>query len=178
MAERDDGSMSLARTTIHQICPEDWAEFRDIRLAALADAPSAFAVTHAEAASRSDAAWAAMVRERCASAMSAAWLARYPDGRSVGLVGGVLATDELPTVDLVSMWVAPAARGEGLARRLVETVVAWAEQVGATSVHLWVTRGNDPAQHLYESAGFVVTGDLKALPSDPCKDEIRMIRDI
>ena len=45
----------------------------------------------------------------------------------------------------------------------------------AERVELWVTRGNDPARHLYESMGFVETGDHQPLPSDPCKDEIRMV---
>ena len=40
---------------------------------------------------------------------------------------------------------------------------------------LWVTRGNAPAQLLYESMGFRETGEYQPLPSDPCADEIRMI---
>jgi ribosomal protein S18 acetylase RimI-like enzyme len=39
-------------------------------------------------------------------------------------------------------------------------------------------RGNDAAQQLYESMGFIVTGDHKPLPSDPCKDEVRMSRSL
>ncbi len=35
-------------------------------------------------------------------------------------------------------------------------------------------RGNDAAQQLYESLGFVVTVSRRSLPSDPCKDKIRM----
>jgi hypothetical protein len=40
---------------------------------------------------------------------------------------------------------------------------------------LWVTRGNEPAQRLYQSIGFRVTGEHQPLPSDPCKDEVRMV---
>jgi ribosomal protein S18 acetylase RimI-like enzyme len=39
-----------------------------------------------------------------------------------------------------------------------------------------VTHGNDRAQRFYERTGFTVTGDVQPLPSDPCKNEIRMIR--
>jgi ribosomal protein S18 acetylase RimI-like enzyme len=42
------------------------------------------------------------------------------------------------------------------------------------TVELWVTRGNDAAVHLYEAAGFSLTGDHQPLSSDPCKDELRM----
>ena len=44
------------------------------------------------------------------------------------------------------------------------------------AVELWVTRGNDRAVRLYESAGFRATGDHQPLPSDPCRDELRMRR--
>lgn len=161
-------------TTIRAIGPADWASFRDVRLASLADTPSAFAVTYAEAAERSDAEWQRMVQERCASGMSSTWLAENHNGVAVGVVAAFDAEER--DVELVSMWVSPDARGDGLARRLVDTVVAWAADRQATGVSLWVTRGNDGAQRLYESTGFVVTGDHQPLPSDPCKDEIRMTR--
>lgn len=167
-------------TNIREIGPDDWATFRDVRLAALADSPAAFAVTHADAAARSDTGWEAMVRERCASGTSATWLAESSTGRPVGLVAAFMDQPghERGDVELVSMWVAPPARGAGLALRLIDTVVAWASRTEASSVSLWVTRGNAPAERLYESAGFAVTGDHQALPSDPCKDEIRMTRPI
>lgn len=160
---------------IRQIGRGDWAEFRDIRLTALTDSPHAFAVTAAEAASRSDADWEALVRERCASGVSTTWLAHDSAGRAVGMVA---AFDDPATtnLELVSMWVAPEARGHGLARRLVDSVVTWAGERQAPTVGLWVTCGNDPAIRLYERCGFTVDGDYRPLPSDPCRDEIRMIR--
>lgn len=163
-------------TKIREIVPGDWAVFRDVRLAALADSPSAFGVALADAASRSDAEWEAMVRERSASRTSATWLAEAEGGDVDGLVAAFRSDSAHTDVELVSMWVAPHARGRGLARRLVDTVITWAGEAGASSVSLWVTRGNDPAQQLYESSGFAVTGDHQPLPSDPCKDEIRMTR--
>jgi ribosomal protein S18 acetylase RimI-like enzyme len=160
---------------IRQIGPDDWTTFRDIRLAALKDSPTAFAVTAAEAAARSDAEWETMIRERCASGVSATWIAEDPTGRSVGIVA---AFDDLTSsdVELVSMWVAPAARGAGLASRLVDVVIAWADERRSPGVSLWVMSGNDAAFRLYETAGFVINGEHQPLPSDPCKDEIRMIR--
>jgi ribosomal protein S18 acetylase RimI-like enzyme len=73
------------------------------------------------------------------------------------------------------MWVAPAYRGTGVAAELVDAVLAWAESSGAATVALWVTRGNDRAMRLYKRLGFEVTGEVQPLPSDPCKDEIRML---
>jgi len=160
---------------IRQIGPDDWTVFRDIRLAALTDSPEAFAVTAAEASIRSDADWEAMVADRCASGRSRTWLADDDHGHAIGVVAAFEDTT-VAEIELVSMWVSPAARGAGVARRLVDAVIAWADLRKAPTVALWVTRGNDPAIRLYETAGFVVNGEHQALPSDPCNDEIRMIR--
>jgi ribosomal protein S18 acetylase RimI-like enzyme len=74
------------------------------------------------------------------------------------------------------MWVSPAHRRARLAAGLVDAVVGWAGETGATTVDLWVTRGNDAAVRLYETQGFRMTGEHQPLPSDPCKDELRMRR--
>jgi ribosomal protein S18 acetylase RimI-like enzyme len=61
---------------------------------------------------------------------------------------------------------------------LVDAVLGWARQSGASTVELWVTRGNDAAVRLYEAHGFLPTGHHQPLPSDPCKDELRMRRSV
>ena len=54
-------------------------------------------------------------------------------------------------------------------------VVAWAWAAGATAIELWVSRGNDRAESLYRQAGFSPTNDYQPLPSDPCREEQRMV---
>ena len=56
--------------------------------------------------------------------------------------------------ELSKMAVAPAARGQGLGRRLLEAAVERARQLGATSLFLGSNRRLAPAVHLYESVGF------------------------
>ena len=85
-------------------------------------------------------------------------------------------TGEKLRIELVSMWVSPAQRRAGIAAELVEAVVGWAHATDAASVDLWVTRGNDAAVRLYEAAGFRKTGEHQPLPSNPCKDELRVRR--
>ena len=93
----------------------------------------------------------------------------------VGIAGGYREEIGSTEVHLVSMWTAPEVRRTGLGRLLVGAVIDWAADTGASSVGLWVTRGNAPAQLLYESMGFRETGEHQPLPSDPCADEVRMI---
>ena len=78
------------------------------------------------------------------------------------------------TAELISMWVAPSARRSGAGAELVRHVIEWASESGYRRVELWVTRGNEAAERLYRGLGFTETGDVKPLPSDPCKDERRM----
>ena len=77
-------------------------------------------------------------------------------------------------IELVSMWTSPVGRGQGLGAKLVNKVIEWAD---GDAVELWVTHGNDNAQRLYARHGFAVTGEVAPLPSDPCKDELRMRRE-
>ena len=98
------------------------------------------------------------------------------EGTTVGLVGGYRDIEDDTVVELIAMWVAPSWRRRGVAALLVEAVCDWASETGAHSVALWVTSGNAPAAALYRALGFVETGELQPLPSDPSKDEVRLAR--
>ncbi len=58
---------------------------------------------------------------------------------------GTLAVDE-------------SARGQGIARRLLEAALAACQRRGATQIFLEVRPGNAAARRLYESSGFRVVG--------------------
>lgn len=160
-------------TVVRRVRPGEAATLRRVRLAALKDTPSAFGSTYAAESLRGDEEWA----ERCelgSSGQDRATFFAESDQEIVGLVGGYRAEGASHTVELVSMWSAPSVRRSGVGRALVGAVLDWAKAGGASTVDLWVTRGNAPAEALYRRMGFVETQDHKPLPSDPCKDEVRM----
>ena len=128
----------------------DWALYRRVRLAALADAPEAFGSTLAREEAFTDIRW----RERLTG--GGTFLAEGPDGPR-GLVG-VLPDRAAGTGHLVSMWVAPTARGTGTADRLVTFALERAAEWGLTAVHLDVAEGNEAAERLYARHGFARTG--------------------
>lgn len=154
--------------SVRRIRPDDAEQLRTTRLAALLDTPSAFARTHAEESGFSPEEWAFRARRGSSGDDSATFFAEV-EGAVVGLVGGYRPDGVV--VELASMWVAPTGRRRGVGVALVQAVVDWS---GTDEVELWVTRGNDPAIALYEGCGFVTTDEVQPLPSDPCKDEIRM----
>jgi ribosomal protein S18 acetylase RimI-like enzyme len=153
---------------IRRLRAADWALLRDVRLRSLADAPSAFGSTHERELRFDEAKW----RER---ADTSAWfLAADGDDDGEGALGIVAGYHDPASPvgqrHLLAMWVAPAARGTGLARDLVEIVITWAREDGATEVTLGVADGNDRAQALYEKCGFVSTRERFAMPSDPTRE--------
>jgi GNAT superfamily N-acetyltransferase len=86
------------------------------------------------------------------------FVAERADGQAVGLATGIRAADASSPAHLVSMWVAPEARGSGVADRLVAEVIEWARTDGVSALQLRVTEGNARAERLYERHGFERTG--------------------
>jgi GNAT superfamily N-acetyltransferase len=145
----------LAELLLRRLAPADWAAFREIRLAALRDAPEAFGSTQAEAQTLEEQEWRRRLEQR------AVFIAEVASQR-VGLAAGIGA-DQPGEAELISMWVTPAWRGQGVGDRLVEAVLSWAAGEGFTSVRLWVAQGNARAERLYARLGFAATGRLQPM---------------
>ena len=142
---------------IVDVSPEDWAEFRAIRLRALADAPDAFGMTLAGALEQTPDAW----RSRLDT--DDPILLVRDGGTAVAMGAGWRAPDTPGSMMIWGMWTAPEARGRGHAEALVEHLLAWARETDITDVALHVTEGNDRARRIYERLGFVATGQWEPL---------------
>lgn len=145
---------------LRALTSDDWPIWRELRLAALAEAPYAFGSRLADWQGEGDRAerWRARL-EISGSYNVVAML----DGRPVGMVSGVL-TAERGVVELISMWVAPTARGRGVGGQLVGAVERWARHAGAEVVRLAVSQGNHAATALYQRHSFDPTGEAKLMP--------------
>lgn len=160
---------------VRRATPLDGTCLQRVRLAALLDAPSAFGSTFAAEVNRPTDEWAQRAVAGSAGSDRATFFAQLGD-EILGLVGGYRETPTSTTVELISMWVAPQARGQGVGALLVDAMIAWAVETNAEALALWVTRGNTPAERLYTTCGFTATGETQALPSDPAHAEVRMMR--
>lgn len=144
---------------IRRFQAEDWAALREVRLAALAESPYAFFSTLAGEADRDEAGWRDWTGR---TVLYGAWR----DGQPVGLAGTFRRDDG--RWHIVSMWVAPAVRGTGVAARLVGAVTGYIRDAGAPAVTLWVTDVNDRARAFYTRLGFRFTGVRQPLhPQTP-----------
>ncbi len=144
---------------------------RDVRLAALAEAPSAFGSAYARGGDFTEERWRGRISERSVTFFAHEETADAPPA---GLVGVYV---EDGAAELVPMWVRPSARGLGVGEALVEAAAAWAKTRDFGALFLWVTESNAPAVRLYERLGFTPTGERQPLPSDPALAEIRMSRE-
>ena len=123
----------------------------ELRLQALRDSPDAFSSSYERELARTHEDW------RRWMAPGVTFLLECND-EARGLVAGVRDQHDLEVVHLMAMWVHPDFRGTGAADLLVQSVKAWALEVGAAQVRLQVVESNARARRCYERAGFRRTG--------------------
>lgn len=156
---------------VRRFAPEEWRVYRDLRLHALQESPDAFGSTHVHEARRSDSEWAARLARGVHSSSDLPAVAEV-NGEPCGLAWTRIDETAPDIAHLYQMWVAPAWRGHGVGRGLLDAAVAWARLAGARVLELSVTSGNSKARRLYERAGFRPTGELGPLrPGSPLDSE-------
>jgi len=160
---------------IHDITEDDWRLLQEVRLRALRDAPHAFTAAYGEEVGRAERWW----RQRLRSNL---WLLAFEDGTAAPPIGVIAATREpvAPAGDpfLSSLWVDPGHRRQGIARELIDAAADLVAAGGAAAVSLWVLDSNKAAHSLYESAGFIPTGDHQMAPGSASTPEQRLRRNL
>lgn len=163
---RRTGKMTLMTALdarITEVPESDWELWRDLRLAALSDAPGAFGATLAGARAQTEDDWRAWWRAEPSTPRFLATLAGVP----LGMCALVLPADHDYQPLVISMWVVPSARGGGLARALLDACVRWSSDHGYGRLRLGVAQDNESAARLYVRFGFNFTGEAEPLLSNP-----------
>ena len=160
-------SAAAQQVLVTAVAEDRWSDVRRVRLAALADCPTAFGSSLRSEASFDEGRWREWVR-------SAALFMALANGAPVGMAAGVAGQSSAER-NLVALWVDPNWRGRDIAATLVGSVVGWARAGSVQRVKLWVTDGNESAQRLYRRAGFEETGVRKPVPSNPALTGVEMV---
>ncbi|GAA0951807.1 GNAT family N-acetyltransferase [Kribbella koreensis] len=154
---------------LRELTTDDWQLWRELRLAALEEAPYAFGSQLADWVDAEEERW----RARLDLPGSRNFVAVL-DGTPVGMASGV-RTDENGVVELISMWIAPTGRGRGIGDQLMAKVEQWArDQAAAHTLQLSVADGNDKAHALYLRSGFADTDIEGELMPDGVHHEVVM----
>jgi predicted GNAT family acetyltransferase len=144
---------------LRRLGPDDWEDFRDIRLRGLADSPDAFGSTLEREAQFGEAEW----RRRLTGPVYV-----VDDPRPVA-VGGIF--DNAGTPHVWGMWTDPAHRGRGHALTILDALIP-----PGTPAQLHVNVDNGGARTTYEHYGFVGTGELEPLrPGSEQRIELMVI---
>jgi ribosomal protein S18 acetylase RimI-like enzyme len=137
---------------IKYLSPDDWKEWRVMRLKALANSPDAFRSKLQD--------WSGpnYTEERWRHRLDACPLnvLAVINDHAVGMVAATAPKNE--ETELISMWVASEARGRGVGDVLIQTVIKWAFTQKVERVELLVNYDNTPAIILYGRNGFLDTG--------------------
>lgn len=148
---------------------DDWERLRALRLAALGCDPDVFFRSLDEEREMPTERW----RERL-EGPAATWLAVVA-GADVGMATCLPGLhdgssevegrrDAADPRELVGLWVAPTARGLGVAGALVGVAAGLAREGGASELRLWLADSNAAACALYDRLGAVATGRTGAFP--------------
>lgn len=143
--------------------PDAWQLHRDVRMAALADAPYAFTTQLADVVGRSDEEWAGITYRRASDPNGVTYFAAL-DGTPCGMAACVL-TDL--GAEMLAVWVAPRRRRQGVAEAMVDYARAWALARGADQLVVGVFADNAGAIALYRRVGFVDTGEQRVTEATP-----------
>ena len=147
---------------------DDWQVWRELRLAALKDAPHAFGSRYEDWADAPEERW----RDRLSIPRSHNLIADL-DGQPAGMASGVPA-DQDGVAGLISMWVSRTARGKGVGDHLMTAVEQWARNLPAHTLKLSVAQGNPQAHSLYLRNGFTDTAEPGDLMPDGLHRELIM----
>jgi ribosomal protein S18 acetylase RimI-like enzyme len=148
---------SPAGIRTRRLTAQEWPAYRALRLRSLADAPDAFCSSHALEESWAHELWMARLMAASVSGRDCPLVAEADD-TMLGLLWAKCDTEDAGIVNLFQMWVAPEARGRGVAAALVDEAVAWARSIQARLVRLGVVSSNQAAIQLYMRKGFGMVG--------------------
>lgn len=150
-----------AVVSIRPLTAEDAATFRELRLEALKESPTAFGSSYEEFLARPPQEVDERLRTESTAGDNFILCAWDEEGRPLGTVGFVRerGSKNRHKGMIWGVYVTPSGRGRGIGRRLMEEAVRVAgQQEGLRQIHLAVTTTNGPARALYRSLGFQVYG--------------------
>ena len=148
--------------------------FKDVRLRALQESPTAFSSTYARESLLPDEEWQRRAARWGGDENDAMFMA-FEGGTVCGIVGSYVEPEQRERAQVISMWVDPAYRRAGAVKKLIDAVAAWNRSRGVRELALMVTCVNTGAIAFYEGLGFLKTGVTAEYPNDRAIIEYEMM---
>ena len=169
---------SRGKIDIREATPSDVIQYRELRLGALQDSPTAFSGDHQMNLDKPMSFWEGRLSFDEHGTLFFATVENNPIGMT-----GVRIGESPKTKHGASIWgvyVRPEWRGLHIAEALIEACVGWAKLRQVNIVKLGVTTTNTSAVRCYERCGFTIYGNepRAMLYEGKYYDEYLMSRDI
>ena len=151
---------------IRQAKSSDVSSYRQLRLEALKNHPTAFGADYEESAARPNEHW--QERLKTDQNREALFFAEQ-DGQLVGMTGIFRSMSKKSShkATIVGVYVKPEWRGHHISESMILRCLDWAKIQDVVIVYLGVTTTNQPAIRCYERCGFTIYGtEPKALCYD------------
>ncbi len=140
---------------IRPLSIEDWRDFKQVRLTALANSPGLFSNTLTKEQAYDDTHWQDYFRKE------AAVFGLY-DGESIAGMSGIYrgTSDGLTDVGYIwGIWISPSCRGRGHSHELTEACIRWAkDRPPIGSLEAGARQSNIASRRILEAAGFSFAG--------------------
>lgn len=132
--------------------------FRQVRLAALQEAPYAFASTYESALRRSAESWREQA-DSTAQGSDRATFFVFSDEAPIGIAALYRLQNQADVGELLQVWIAPEYRGKRAAWSLMDTLFKWAGDHRFRTIIARVARENIRAVRFYRNYGFAQTDE-------------------
>lgn len=155
----------MGTVEIIELAPEDWEQFRTLRLEALRLEPQAFGSTYADQVNQPPDFWEGRLRKVLASDNDGLRFACL-DQRLVGMIGW-FREPRASSAIIVGTYVSRFARGSGVATALLDAILQdLCARDGIDTATLTVNRAQTAAVALYEKFGFSISAETNELLGD------------
>lgn len=162
----------MEKVEITTLQPDDWRQYRDLRLRALKDEPQAYASTYEENAKRPNEFWIERLQD--ALKEESQWLLFAKQNKDlVGMVGAFARDDQKDTAHIIAVYVVEEARGQGISRKLMDSFIEKIQN--NKSIKRLITAVNveqEAAHNLYRSLGFAEFKKEKMILGDGKEHEV------
>ena len=149
----------MSSIDIIRLHPDQWEDFKALRLEALLLEPQAFGATYADQVLYPDSYWQNRLARAQDNQNDGLFFARSGDGL-VGMAGWFREPGATRAM-VVAMYVQPAARGQGVASQLLQAVLDDIQQHADIEIaFLSVNVDQEPAKRLYQRFGFSVCNEV------------------
>lgn len=155
--------------------PEEWQQYRDLRLRALKEEPQAFGSTYEKNAQHPDSFWQERIEDTINK--NTQWLVFAKLNATLVGMMGAFVEKEPDTVHVIAAYVAPEARGKGISKMLMKELI---KRIIANKIIkkiiVDVNTEQEAAVFLYKNSGFQIVKQYRMVLGDGKEHDISQLQ--